>query len=209
MHQQKHWILAYFKTTIWEWEIDRSYEGKRKQKLRLEYNSVVGSRELASHVREPGCVTTNASLCSWTPLTPRQQGRPNQLGQQKRREGCRCVLAVSSIFLALLPLSLLGPSPSTSLFLCPLRHTQQPRHHCLSTFWRFSQVPDFWNMLHKPKLEQGNGCTSERYFRGLCPHASGEIPPPTRVTMEHSAASVLELPHLRNKGKEPSGDRYF
>lgn len=46
MHQQKHWILAYFKTTIWEWEIDRSYEGKRKQKLRLEYNSVVGVESL-------------------------------------------------------------------------------------------------------------------------------------------------------------------
>lgn len=54
MHQQKHWILAYLKTTIWEWKIDRSYEGKGKQKLRLEF----------------------ASLCSWTPLTPRQQGRP-------------------------------------------------------------------------------------------------------------------------------------
>lgn len=98
------------------------------------------------------------------------------------------------------------PSTSSSLSLCPLR-----QYSSQGIAWALPEGSHKCLISEICCISQNSSkvFVTGQTLQGLCLHASGRPHFPTRVTMEHSAASLSELPHLRIKRKEPLGDRYF
>lgn len=169
----------------------------------------------------PAHVTVNATLelrffCTPGCLSLPDSKQPSvSAGEKTRRQAADNVCThVSSIFLALL---------STSLLLLLLIFLLLPISYSLSyaSSGTYSSPGIAWALPEDThNCLTSEICISKNLSKGMAVtrtdaagacvwELQGRPRSPTRVTMKHSAASVLELPHLRNKRKERLDDRYF